>query len=53
MFTGRTDGRELTAEWMARKQEEGRRADFVTTAGDFRAVDPQNTDYLLGKKRID
>ena len=51
-FVGRTDGRDLIQEWIDRKQQEGRSAEYVNDASEFRAVDPHDTDYLFGKYRL-
>ncbi len=41
----RSDGRDLTAEWLGSR---GGRAAYVWNKDQFDAIDPANTDYLLG-----
>ncbi|XP_072046900.1 alkaline phosphatase-like [Amphiura filiformis] len=42
----RTDGRNIINEWMEGKEPE--RAKYVWNLEDFNAVDPEDTDYLMG-----
>ena len=43
----RTDGRNIVEEWMEGKDPN--RAKYVWNLDQFNAVDPDNTDYLMGK----
>jgi alkaline phosphatase len=44
----RTDGRDLTAEWVTTRSASGASAKFVSGRTGFDAATPANTDYLLG-----
>ncbi|XP_048255124.1 alkaline phosphatase-like [Haliotis rufescens] len=44
----RTDGRDLIKEWKEKKQNAGKKAEYVFNKGQFDAVNPANTDSLLG-----
>ena len=45
---GRTVGSDLITEWLEEKAEAGERAEYVRSAQELAAVDPANTDFLLG-----
>jgi alkaline phosphatase len=48
-FGKRTDGRHLMEEWLAAKREMNARHALAMTKKEFDAVDPNATDYLMGK----
>ena len=45
---GRTVGSDLITEWLQEKVEAGEKAEYVSSAEQLAALDPDNTDYLLG-----
>ncbi|XP_071525091.1 alkaline phosphatase-like [Panulirus ornatus] len=44
----RTDGRDLTKEWLEDKTNSGHTGRYVTNTGELHSVDLEDTDYLLG-----
>ena len=48
----RTDGRNLTDEWIKSKEAHGNSVQYVQNAAELLSVDVQNTDYLIGKRKV-
>ena len=44
----RGDGRNLVKEWLTSKSNEGKSAQYVTTAQELDDIDVSSTDYLMG-----
>lgn len=48
----RLDGRNLVQRWELLQQGKNKKYKYVWRKQDFDAVDPNDTDYLLGKKTV-
>lgn len=48
----RLDGRNLVQRWELLQQGKNKKYKYVWRKQDFDAVDPNDTDYLLGKKKL-
>ncbi|XP_068248900.1 alkaline phosphatase-like [Palaemon carinicauda] len=44
----RSDGRDLVSQWKSDREAEGKSYSYATSTGELRAIDLENTDFILG-----